>query len=232
MDKGSRRFRGRLIAAGIGVLIAAAAAPYILCRNAIYIPAPRRQPAPSALADAVARDSDAIWQAAEIHAADGAALRAWYFTPRQPAGACAILLHGVADTRQGVMGHARFLLRHDFAVLAPDARGHGDSGGEPISYGLREADDLHRWADWLCSRPGAERLYGLGESMGAAILLQSLRVEPRFRAVVAEAPFVTFEEVAYDRMRQFAGLNRLAAWPFVRPGLLYARAIHGLDLAR
>jgi pimeloyl-ACP methyl ester carboxylesterase len=65
--------------------------------------------------------------------------------------------------------------------------------------------------------------------MGAAILLQSLRAEPRFRAVVAECPFVTFEEISYDRMRQWGGLNRVAAWPLVRPAFFYARVLHGID---
>jgi len=35
--------------------------------------------------------------------------------------------------------------------------------------------------------------------MGAAILLQSLTVESRFCAVVAEAPYSTLREIAYDR---------------------------------
>jgi uncharacterized protein len=222
--------RAWLIAGAVGAALAAAAAPLILCQNAIYIPAQARLEPSSALADELAHGDGAQWEAVSIRAADDATLRAWCFTPQHPSGAAVILLHGVADTRRGVLGHARFLLRHDFTVLTPDARGHGVSGGEPISYGLREADDLHRWAGWFCGRPGAGSLYGLGESMGAAILLQSLRVEPRFRAVVAESPFVTFEEVAYDRMRQFAGLNRVVAWPLVRPGLFYARALYGLDL--
>jgi len=134
------------------------------------------------VADTVAQDTGASWQPTVIHVPDNAVLRGWCFTPPHSSGAAVILLHGVVDTRQGVLGHARFLLRHGFTALTPDARGHGESGGEPISYGLRESDDVHCWATWLCQRQQVDRLYGLGESMGAAILLQSLRVEQRFRA--------------------------------------------------
>jgi dipeptidyl aminopeptidase/acylaminoacyl peptidase len=230
MPSERRRLRGGLIAVALGVVLALAAAPAILCEKALYMPEWARYQAAPAVAEAVARDTSASWQPAEIRAADNAVLHAWCFTPPHPSGAAVILLHGVVDTRQGVLGQARFLLRHGYTVLAPDARGHGESGGEPISYGVREADDVHRWADWLCQRQRVDRLYGLGVSMGAAILLQSLRVEPRFRAVVSECPFVTFEEISYDRMRQWGGLNRTAAWPLVRPAFFYARLRHGIDL--
>ena len=48
-------------------------------------------------------------------------------------------------------------------------------------------------------RAGTSSLYGLGESLGAAILIESLPREPRFRAVVAECPFDSFEDIAYYR---------------------------------
>jgi uncharacterized protein len=103
-----------------------------------------------------------------------------------------------------MMSHGEFLVRAGYTVLTPDARGHGESGGKIITYGVLEAQDVHLWADWLLAH-GVERLYGLGESMGAAILLESLAREPRFRSVVAECPFATFEEVARYRMAQTSG---------------------------
>lgn len=53
-----------------------------------------------------------------------------------------------------------------------------------MTYGVLESDDVHRWVDLLVSSEGCQRVFGLGESLGAGILLQSLSVEPRFRAVV------------------------------------------------
>ncbi|MCX6628168.1 MAG: alpha/beta hydrolase, partial [Candidatus Solibacter sp.] len=115
-------------------------------------------------------------------------------------------------------------------VLTPDCRGHGTSGGDVISYGIREADDVHRWADLLMRRPGINRLYGLGQSMGASILLESLPREPRFRALVADCPFATFEEVAYDRLRQHGGIGPAVSWPIVQTGFRYTRLRYGLNL--
>ena len=169
-----------------------------------------RPAASTAAAATLSRDTGATWEDVKARAADGVVLGAWLFTPRRPNGGAVILLHGVADTRLGMSAHADFLLRAGYTVLLPDCRGHGASGGDLISYGVLEADDMHRWADLLMARPGVVKLYGLGQSMGASILIEALPREPRFRALVADCPFATFEEVAYDRLQQ-RGLPMLAA---------------------
>ena len=67
--------------------------------------------------------------------------------------------------------------------------------------------------------------------MGAATLIESLRSEPRFRAVVAECPFATFCEIARDRLTQH-GVPVVFAGPLVEGGFLYARIRYGIDLDR
>jgi alpha-beta hydrolase superfamily lysophospholipase len=49
-------------------------------------------------------------------------------------------------------------------------------------------------------------LFALGESMGAAIALQSAAADPRIEAVVAEASFANLREASYD----YAGLRKSA----------------------
>ncbi|HKE23668.1 MAG TPA: alpha/beta fold hydrolase [Bryobacteraceae bacterium] len=220
------RLKGWLIIA-LGVILVVAECSVMLAENSLRI-SHRPQPDPS-IADRIAAAGGASWQTSEVGAVDGIPLRAWLFLPREPNGSAAILLHGVGDSRRGVSSQAVILLQHGFTVLAPDSRGHGSSGGSLIGYGVFEADDVHRWADWLLSGAASARLYGLGESMGAAILLESLRVEPRFRAVVAECPFAEFHEVAFDRLHQFSGLPAFALWPFVTGGEFYARQHYGID---
>jgi dipeptidyl aminopeptidase/acylaminoacyl peptidase len=168
----------------------------------------------------------------EVHAADGALLRAWFFTPNASNGAAVIALHGVGATRVQVLDRAQFLLDAGYAVLTPDSRGHGGSGGARASYGLLETEDMRRWADFVLRRPGISRLYGLGLSMGASILIQTLPTEPRFRALVADCPFATFEEAAYNRLGSRLYLPRVLARPVIEGGLLYARTMYSVDLRR
>jgi len=219
-----------LRAAGIGLLLFAILLPPILCENAMHIQGPLRHASPASLAHAMVQKTGSEWKAVELTATDGARLRAWWFVPRKPIGAAVILLHGVADTRQGMLGPGHFLLERGYSVLIPDSRGHGVSGGDYVTYGLIEAGDIHCWANWMFESRHVERLYGAGQSMGAAILLQSLRAEPRFRAVVADCPFFSFEEISYDRLSQIAGLPRPLSWPLVQAGFCYGRLAHGLDL--
>jgi dipeptidyl aminopeptidase/acylaminoacyl peptidase len=223
-----KRLRRLLVAAGIGVVAGTALASIFAAEGAVHIwirPQPDRHEA-----DAVVARSDASWQPARATAADGTALDGWLFRPARPNGAGAILLHGVGDTRAGVRDEAAFLIRAGYTVLTPDARGHGASGGDVITYGIRESGDVHAWGEWLFANGLVDRLYGLGESMGAAILLESLAREPRFRAVVAEAPFAEFREVAYDRLAQKTTLPPLLFLPIIDCGVIYGRLRYGVDL--
>jgi len=222
------RIKRLVVASAIGVVLGSLAASYVVAEGSVHI---WQRPKPDAeLAEAVARPVGASWESVQVTAKDGVLLSAWLFTPRRSNGSAVILLHGVGDTRAGSLSAAAFLVRTGYTVLTPDCRGHGSSGGDFISYGIRETGDVRAWSDWLFEYRPIERLYGWGASMGGAILLQSLPMEPRFRALVADSPFASFEEVAYDRVAQVSGIWRPAGWPVVNIGLVYARARYGLDL--
>lgn len=170
---------------------------------------------------------------ATLSTPDGSTLKAWFLSPRSPNGDAVILLHGVSDNRLGMYGYGKWLLSKGYAVLLPDARGHSLSSGL-ATYGLRESDDIHRWVDWLEDTYHPRCVYGLGESMGAAQLLQSLTKESRFCAVVAESPFASFREVAYARFgREFhtgPWLGSTFFRPAVDAGFLYLRLRYGLNM--
>jgi|SRR5580658_473508 pimeloyl-ACP methyl ester carboxylesterase len=170
----------------------------------------------------------------EIATPYGAVLRAWFMRPPEANGDAVILLHGVSDNRMGTYGFGKWLVRNHFMVLVPDARAHGNSGGDLATYGLKEADDIHGWVDWIETAEHPRCMFGLGESMGAAQLLQSLPKESRFCAVVAESPFATFREVAYARFgRPFhtgPWIGRTFFRPTVDIGFLYVRFRYGLNM--
>jgi hypothetical protein len=171
-----------------------------------------------------------------ITAQDGAPLRAWVLRPQHSNGDAVILLHGMGDNRIGMMGYAQLFLAHEFTVLMPDARAHGVSGGPLATYGLLERDDVRQWFDLLGARDSPRCIFGFGESMGAAELLQSLEAGARFCAVAAESSFATFREIAYDRMGQPFHLGpwvgRTILQPLVEVALLRARWKYGLEMEK
>jgi fermentation-respiration switch protein FrsA (DUF1100 family) len=182
----------------------------------------------------IAAENHADLRDVEISASDGAKLRAWSIRPATGNGDAVILLHGLSDNRAGMLGPAQMLLRHGYTVLLPDARAHGMSGGPIATYGVLEADDIRRWFEWLRKDQAPRCIDGVGDSMGAAELLQSLDMEPGFCAVAAESPFASFREAAYDRLgQQFSTgpwLGRTLLLPVFGIGMEYAWLRYGVDL--
>lgn len=165
---------------------------------------------------------DSELQNVSIVTPDAVTLRAWTIQPHRGGSEAVILLHGLSDNRVGMTGYAQMFLAHGFTVLMPDARAHGSSGGDLATYGLLERNDIHQWFDFLDARFHPHCIFGLGESMGAAELLQSLSVEPRFCAIAAESSFSTFPEIAYDRMGQPFHLGPWFGRSLLRPVVEFA----------
>jgi pimeloyl-ACP methyl ester carboxylesterase len=182
----------------------------------------------------IAHQLDSNLEDVSVTTSDAVTLRAWTLHPRRSNGNAVILLHGLADNRIGMTGYAQLLLANGFTVLLPDARAHGASGGQLATYGLLESHDIHQWFDFLAAQDHPHCIFGFAESMGAAELLQSLNVEPRFCAVAAESSFSNFREIAYDRMGQPFHLGpwfgRTIFRPVVEFAFLYARWKYGLDM--
>ena len=181
-------------------------------------------------------NNDLASEDVSIVASDGVELRAWSLHPKNQTADAVVLLHGLGDNRSGMTGYAELLLKHGYSVLLPDARAHGASGGELATYGLLERDDIRRWFEWLELNQRPPCIFGLGESMGAAQLLQSLETEPGFCAVVAESSFSTFREIAYVRVGQFfqtgPWLGRSILRPVVEAAFLYSQWKYGLQAAK
>jgi uncharacterized protein len=226
-----RRFRPLWLGAALVLAAFFAAAPVVIAEGSLHIA--HRSAPNSAAADRLARACNASWRPAAISATDGTRLAAWFFVPAEPNGGAVLLLHGVGDTRLGVTGQAEVLLRAGYVALLPDSRDHGESGGDMVTYGLKEAADVARWAQWLAPRPGVERIYALGESMGAAVAIQSLALHPGFRAVVAECPFAKFSEIAEYRVGQkLFGAPEILTRPVTAAALWYTRARYGVDVLK
>jgi uncharacterized protein len=203
-----------------------------LCEGALHL---SRKARISAIQDQkFAADSEATTQFVEIISEDGLRLRGWYLRSKLSTNREVILIHGQGSNGIGMIPYARLFLSHNYDVLIPDMRAHGASEGDLATYGIKESSDVHLWVDWLIRRSKASCVYGLGESMGAAILLQSLAQEKRFCAIAAECPYSSFVEAGYDRMAKPFGINEyfssILFFPAMKTALFYTRFRYQLDL--
>jgi dipeptidyl aminopeptidase/acylaminoacyl peptidase len=234
-DKKSHIFRKIILAGFAGYLVLSILAGIVIADVSLKLhrlPLRHQQ----AIAEAVQADFHAELQDVAITAADGVALKGWFVHPRDYNGNAVILLHGITDNREGVAGYGHLLLEHGYAVLLPDARRHGESGGELATYGVKESDDIHRWVSWIYAHDPPQCVYGFGESYGAALMLQSLAAENRFCAVAVESPFSTAREMSFERV---SGPLHFGPWfgrtvgrPAIWSAVLYAHLRYGIDLLR
>ncbi len=142
-----------------------------------------------------------------------------------------MVLHGIGDNRQGAAGFAPMFLAAGYSVLLPDSRAHGHSGGDLVTYGLLEKYDGLAWAAWAKAH-GCVKLYGLGESLGAAVLIQTAGLDNEFDAIVAECAYSDLRSIARYRVHQITHLPDWLGAPLVlEASMLYARLRYGLELA-
>jgi uncharacterized protein len=95
-----------------------------------------------------------------------------------------VTLHGAGSTKENHFDFARTCAGGGLAVLAFDARGHGESPG-PLDG--RALDDVARMADLLRDRAGVDAIGLRGSSMGGYLALAAA-AEARAGAVVAICP--------------------------------------------
>ena len=121
-----------------------------------------------------------------LTASDGVKLRATLVEPTAPGTYPAILmLHGLAGKRQDILPLADQFAAAGYVVLAPDIRGHGESGGLLSVDGPREIQDVRELVDWLRARPEVNGgIGGWGISLGGGAIL---------RAAVEGIPFAALE---------------------------------------
>jgi alpha-beta hydrolase superfamily lysophospholipase len=141
----------------------------------------------------------------------------WFVRGRPGAGGV-LLLHGVRHDRRQMTGRARWLHERGHSVLLIDLPAHGESGGDRITFGAREADGARAALRFLEEALPGEPLAAIGVSLGAAALvLGGIDGAANLRALVLESMYPTIDEAIANRLRLHVGaagawLAPLLAW--------------------
>ncbi|MCE4556142.1 alpha/beta hydrolase [Roseateles cellulosilyticus] len=122
-----------------------------------------------------------------------------WFVPGHPGEGAVLLLHGVRSNRLQMLDRARWLQREGLASLLIDLPSHGESTGERITFGRREAAAADAALTWLRARLPGERIGALGVSLGGATLTFAER-QPELDALVLESVYPTIVDAVQDRL--------------------------------
>ena len=109
-----------------------------------------------------------------------------------------VLLHGISGCKETQFERAKVLADAGYASVLLDLRAHGKSGGEYCTFGYYEKKDLQTVADTLKRLFPRQALGIWGASLGGAVALQSMEVEPQYQFGIIESTFDEFDKVAME----------------------------------
>lgn len=122
-----------------------------------------------------------------------------------------VLIHGISGCKETQLERAQVLAEAGYASLLLDLRAHGESEGVYCTFGVKEKNDLRVVADTLERRFPKQKLGIWGASLGGAVALQAMEVEPRYQIGIIESTFDEYEKVAMEYGAQWLfGLR--SAW--------------------
>jgi fermentation-respiration switch protein FrsA (DUF1100 family) len=169
--------------------------PYILVVFAVH--RPRLLPTPMTTIAA------SLVETIEFPSRDGSTtLRGVFLKQPSPRGTV-IVCHGVGANHADIEDIHLVLFDSGFQVLTFDFRGHGNSDGHTITYGLNERLDVLGAYDACLARADvdADRVFALGVSMGGASLAMALPEMPRVKAAVLDSAFASLTSMVEHQFR-------------------------------
>ncbi|MCA9068303.1 MAG: alpha/beta fold hydrolase [Planctomycetaceae bacterium] len=132
-------------------------------------------------------------------------------TQRKTPCGTVLVLHGIWNSSVWMLPTARMLADAGFRSVLVDLRGHGQSSGDWLTYGIQESKDISQVINELERRrlvQGPLGVYGI--SYGATTSIHLAGIDDRIQAVVAVAPFSAMRDVVPDYSRTvLPGVERL-----------------------
>ena len=163
-----------------------------------------------------------------IRSFDGLQLRGRYYE-RFPGAPVELMFHGYrGNAMRDLCGGVQRCFACGRNALLVDQRASGDSGGNVITFGIRERKDCLAWVDFMIAHFGADvKIILTGISMGAATVLMAAGEElpDNVIGVLANCGYTSAKDIICKVISQMKLPPKLA-YPFVKLG---ARLFGGFD---
>ena len=147
----------------------------------------------------------------QVRAADNIVLDGRFFHGARPS--LVILASGYGDSQDQMLPFAEFLYDAGFSVLTFNSRARKPSGGEYVTLGVLEQQDLISIVSYAAARKDVDprRIGVLGVSMGGATAILSAAKDKQISAVVDDCGFSDAPRVIAASFETFI---HLPAFPF------------------
>jgi uncharacterized protein len=163
----------------------------------------------------------------QVQAVDKIVLDGRFFRGVRPS--LVILASGYGDSQDQMLPIAEFLHDAGFSVLTFDSRARKPSGGEYVTLGVMEQQDLISVASYAAARKDVDpqRIGVLGISMGGSTGILAAAKDKTIRAVVDDSGFSDAPRVIAAAFETFV---HLPAFPFAPIAIGIANVRAGIDV--
>jgi uncharacterized protein len=152
------------------------------------------------------------------------------FVPVEGSNKTVVIAHGITVTLYHSLKYLNLFRKRGYNVLVYEHRNHGRSGKKNTTYGYYEKHDLRAIVDYVFTKSGPGAKVGtMGESLGAAVVLQHSAIDPRISFVVADCPYSDLTEL----MKYHAWIDyHMPAFPFLYIADLFCWIFTGMTFAK
>ena len=166
---------------------------------------------------------------AVIRARDGVKLFGRFYD-REEARAVVIMMHGYRSMAENDFScSSEYVHKSGFAMILPDQRAHGRSGGRAMTFGIRERWDVMEWIKYAETRFPGKRIILEGLSMGSSTVLMAAgerELPPSVAGIICDCGYTSPRDIIRTVIRSWhlpVGL----CYPMVR---LAGRVLGGFDV--
>ncbi len=133
-----------------------------------------------------------------------------------------IMCHGYRGTGiRDFSGAGKYIIDKGYNVILIDERGHGESKGHSITFGVREHKDVLSWVNYAYEEFGQDiELILMGISMGAASVLFAAEHLPKPAKIIADCPYSTPKEIINETIQTTLKLNPRIMFPIANLSLI------------
>lgn len=139
---------------------------------------------------------------------DGRHLVAIYYIPIKKGHRWIILAHGYGRDQRYMRDYAEIYVKHGYNVLSPDLCASGKSEGKYITMGVKESEEVAKWATKIKERDANAEIVLHGISMGATtVMMAAGRYEiSGLTAVIEDCGYTSAYEMFTSQLGVIFGL--------------------------
>ena len=139
---------------------------------------------------------------------DGRKVVATYYIPAEKGHRWAILAHGYGRDQRYTGDYAEEYIKQGYNTLTPDLCASGESEGKYITMGVKESEEIVKWAAKIKERDPNAKIVLHGVSMGAATVMLAAgdSEAPELAAVIEDCGYTSAYEMFTNQLGVIFGL--------------------------